>query len=53
VVEYEFGSKNLEDAYKVSKFNKIPGFQEKRKAHIVLQDHIEEAWFKNIKIREL
>lgn len=52
VVEYEFGSKELEEAYKESKFHKIPGFQEKRKAHIVLQDHIEEAWFKNIKIRE-
>ena len=53
VVEYEFGSKELEDAYKVSKFNKIPGFIDKRKAHIVLQNHNDESWFRDIKIREL
>ncbi len=53
VVEYEFGSKELEDAYKESKFSKIPGFIDKRKAHIVLQNHNEESWFRNIKIREL
>lgn len=53
VVEFEFGSKELDEAYKVSKFNKIPGFQDKRKAHIVLQNHNDESWFRNIKIREL
>lgn len=53
VVEYEFGSKELDSAYLVSKFNKIPGFQEKRKAHIVLTNHQDDSWFRNIKIREL
>lgn len=53
VVEFEFGSKELDEAYKVSKFNKIPGFQDKRKAHIVLQNHDDESWFRNIKIREV
>ncbi len=53
VVEYDFGSKELEDAYKVSKFSKIPGFTDKRKAHIVLQNHNDESWFRNIKIRVL
>lgn len=53
VVEYEFGSKELEEAYKVSKFNKIPGFLDKRKAHIVLTNHNDESWFRNIKIRDL
>lgn len=53
VVEYEFGSKELNDAFKVSKFNKIQGFLDKRNAHIVLQNHIDESWFRNIKIREL
>jgi len=53
VLEFEFGSKELDEAYKVSKFNKIPGFQDKRKAHIVLQNHNEESWFRNIKIREV
>jgi hypothetical protein len=53
VVEYEFGSKELEEAYKVSKFNKMTGFIDKRKAHIVLQNHNDESWFRNIKIRDL
>jgi len=53
VVEYEFGSKELQDAFKVSKFSKITGFIEKRKAHIILQNHNDAAWFRNIKIREL
>jgi acetyl esterase/lipase len=53
VVEYDFGSKELEAGYKKSKFNKFPGFAEKRSSGIVLQNHTEEAWFRNIKIREL
>jgi hypothetical protein len=53
VVEYEFGSQVLEEAYRASKFNKIPGFHEKRKAHIILQNHSDAAWFRNIKIREI
>ncbi len=53
VLQFEFGSKELDEAYKVSKFNKIPGFQDKRKAHIVLHNHNDESWFRNIKIREL
>lgn len=53
VLEYEFGSKELQEAYLKSKFSKIPGFIEKKKGHIVLQNHIDEAWFRNIKIKEL
>ena len=53
VMEFEFGSKELEDAYKISKFNKIQGFIDKRNAHIVLQNHNDESWFRNIKIREI
>jgi len=53
VVEYEFGSKELDDAYEVSKFNKIKGFQDKREGHIVLTNHNDESWFRNIKIREI
>lgn len=53
VVEYEFGSKELDDAYEISKFNKIKGFQEKRKGHIVITNHNDESWFRNIKIREI
>jgi len=53
VLVYSLDSDELKDAYEASKFSKFPGFIEKRKGHIVLQDHITEAWFRNIKIREL
>ena len=53
VVEYEFGSDELIEACKISKFNKITGFTDKRNGHIVLQNHNDESWFRNIKIREL
>jgi acetyl esterase/lipase len=53
VLEYEFGSKELAEGYNKSKFNKYPGFIEKRSSGIVLQNHTEEAWFRNIKIRKL
>jgi len=36
-----------------SKYHPIPGFAEKRKGHIVLQDHGDDVWFRNIKLREL
>lgn len=53
VVDYEFGSESLLNAYKESKFRRIVGFPDKRKAHIVLQNHNDESWFRNIKIREI
>ncbi len=53
VVEYEFGSPDLLAAYRDSKFNKYEGFIDKKKGHIILQNHHDDAWFRNIKIREL
>ncbi len=53
VLSYSFGSPELEAAFEKSKFADIPGFINKRKGHIVLQDHITEAWFRNIKLKKL
>ena len=53
VLEYDLGNPTFDSSVKKSKFNDIPGFAKKRKGHIVLQDHVEAAWFRNIKIREL
>jgi len=39
-------------AVAASKF-KMPWFAERRRGHIVLQDHGDEVYFRNIKIREL
>lgn len=53
VVEYELGSPAMDSAVARSKFRSIPGFADHRAGHIVLQDHVDEAWYRNIKIREL
>jgi hypothetical protein len=53
VLEYDMGSSSFDSLIQKSKFHDIPGFADKKKGHIVLQDHAEEAWFKNIKIRKL
>jgi hypothetical protein len=52
VVEYELGSARLKSLIAQSKYKDIPGFGEVRKGHILLQDHGNEVWFRNIKIRE-
>ncbi len=51
VVQYEFGSARLDSLFKLSKYNDTPDFHQKRKGHIVLQNHKDDAWFRNIKIR--
>ena len=53
VVEYELGSPAMDAALKASKFKSMAWFAERRTGHIVLQDHGDDAWFRNLKIREL
>ncbi len=53
VLEYELGSDAVKAAIAKSKFKGSPGFGEKIKGHILLTDHHDECWFRNIKIREL
>jgi hypothetical protein len=53
VLEYRLGSPELREAINDSKFNNAPGFGEKIKGPILLTDHRDPAWFRNIKIREL
>lgn len=52
-VTYEFGSQHLDSLFQKSKFVDYPGFLDKRKGHIVLQNHKDDAWFRNIKIRKI
>lgn len=53
VLEYELGSDEVMAGVAKSKFKNVKDFGTKIKGHILLTDHKDEAWFRNIKIREL
>ncbi|MEI6715399.1 MAG: DUF1080 domain-containing protein [Verrucomicrobiota bacterium] len=52
-VEYEIGSTDWDEKVAKTKFAQFPGFGKSPKGHICLQDHGNQVWFKNIKIRPL
>jgi hypothetical protein len=53
VLEYDLDTPEMDKLVAASKYRKIPDFAKKRKGHIVLQDHTDAVWFRNIKIRVL
>jgi hypothetical protein len=53
VVEYDLGSARMDSLLAASKYAPIAGFADRRDGHIVLQDHNDAAWFRNLKIRPL
>jgi hypothetical protein len=53
VVEYELGSARLDSALAASKFKSMPWYAQRRTGHIVLQDHGDDVWIRNVKIREI
>ena len=53
IVEYELGSDDWKKRKTEGKWKDTPGYGLAKKGHIALQDHGSEAWFKNIKIKEL
>lgn len=53
VLEYELGSEQVKQGVARSKFKRAAGFGEKIKGHIMLTDHGDEAWFRNLRLREL
>jgi len=53
VLEYEKGSDVYKAAFAQSKFKDVTGFGEGRKGYILLQDHGDKVFFKNIKVRKI
>ena len=53
VLEYELGSPEVLAAVARSKFKEVKGFGTKCRGHVLLTDHNDEAWFRNLKLREL
>jgi len=53
MLEYERGNQMWRALVAYSKFKDWPNFGEAAEGNILLQDHGNEVWFKNIKIKEL
>jgi hypothetical protein len=53
VVEFDLGTPTFDSLMAKSKYRDIKGFAQKRAGHIVLQDHVDEVFFRNIKLRRL
>ena len=53
VVEFDITTPEFAALFAKSKYRNTKGFEERRKGHIILQDHNDEVYFRSIKIREL
>lgn len=53
VLECDTASEAYKQAHAKSKWVKMPDFNTRAKGHIALQDHGDEVFFRNIKVREL
>lgn len=53
VVEFDLNTDEFQQRFEESKYANIEGFADKRSGHIVLQDHGDAVWYRNLKIRVL
>lgn len=53
VLQYELGSPALQAAIEGSKFAGIERFGKPQKGHILLQDHGDRVWYRNVKVRRI
>ncbi len=53
ILEFELGTARMDSLLAISKYHTIPAFANRRVGHIVLQDHGDEVYFRNVKVRPL
>jgi hypothetical protein len=53
VLEFNLDSPEFDAAFQKSKFVNYKDFAKKRKGHIVITDHTDDSWYRNIKIRKI
>jgi Domain of Unknown Function (DUF1080) len=53
VVEFDLATPRMDAALAASKYRTIPWFADRRRGHIVLQDHGDEVYFRSIRIRQI
>jgi hypothetical protein len=53
IVEFDLGTPLMDSLLARSKYRDIKGFGTRRAGHIVLQDHVDEVYFRNIRLRRL
>jgi len=51
LLAFDLGTARMDSCLAKSKFRSLPWFGERRRGHIILQDHGDEVYFKNIKVR--
>jgi len=53
VVDFDLGTPRMDSALAKSKYRVLEGFADRRSGHIILQDHGDEVYYRDIKIREI
>jgi len=53
VLDYELGTAEFDSLFQASKFKNYTDFEKKRSGHIVITNHTDESWYRNIKIRRI
>ena len=53
LLEFDLGTARMDSALVSSKYRSLPWFGERRRGHLILQDHGDEVYFRNIKVRDL
>jgi len=53
ILEYDLDSEDFQARLQKSKYRGYSGFADKREGHIVLQDHTDAVWFRNLKLRKI